>query len=234
MTNPKLGSYKITAIIKKAKFNELSIQQLKKELLKEQEFKKIKEIEKNILLSGCKLNPNMLDSKGNNKDGGWGINEKRGGFPYFHPQGWIGYGLNVIDRFDDGDNIWLDYHNYEGEWAVAYHGVGSLLGQNEILNVINEISVNNLKSGLRQQYKDSNDAFHPGEKVGVGVYVTPQPNIMDGYCGVVNCEGKRYKLAFMTRVMPEKIRCPENKKDYWVINGTNNEVRPYRILIKEV
>lgn len=29
MTNPKPGSYKITAIIKKAKFNELSIQQLK-------------------------------------------------------------------------------------------------------------------------------------------------------------------------------------------------------------
>ena len=44
MTNPKLGSYKITAIIKKAKFNELSIQQLKQELLKEQEFKKIIQI----------------------------------------------------------------------------------------------------------------------------------------------------------------------------------------------
>ena len=234
MTNPKRGSYKITAIIKKARFNELSTQQIKQELLKDAEFKKIKEIEKSILLSGCKLNPSMLDSRGNNKDGGWGINEKRGGFDYYYPQGWIGYGLNVLDRFDDGDNIWLDYNNYDGEWAVAYHGVGSLLGQNEILDVIHEISENNLKSGLRQEYKDSNDFFHPGEKVGVGVYLSFKPTVIDGYCGVVNCGGKRYKLAFMTRVRPDRIRCPENKKDYWVINGTDNEVRPYRILIKEV
>ena len=71
-------------------------------------FSKIKSIEKNILLSGCKLNPFMLDSRGNNKDGGWGINEKRGGKPYYPPLGWIGYGLNVLDRFDYGDNTWLD------------------------------------------------------------------------------------------------------------------------------
>ena len=57
---------------------------------------------------------------------------------------------------------------------------------------------------------------------------------MEGYCGNVNCGGKRYKLAFMTRVKPDKIRSPEDKQDLWVINGTNNEVRPYRILIKEV
>ena len=37
----------------------------------------------------------------------------------------------------------------------------------------------------------------------------------------------------MTRVRPDRIRSPEEEKDYWVINGTDNEVRPYRILIKE-
>ena len=57
---------------------------------------------------------------------------------------------------------------------------------------------------------------------------------MDGYCGNVNFKGKRYKIAFMTRVHPKQIRCPEEKQEYWVINGTDNEVRPYRILIKEV
>lgn len=48
--------------------------------------------------------------------------------------------MNALERFENGDNIWLDYNNKDMEWAVAYHGVESLLGQNEILNVINEIS----------------------------------------------------------------------------------------------
>ena len=38
----------------------------------------------------------------------------------------------------------------------------------------------------------------------------------------------------MTKVKPELIWCPVEKQDYWVNNGTDNEVRPYRILIKEL
>ena len=47
-------------------------------------------------------------------------------------------------------------------------------------------------------------------------------------------EFTNYKIGIMTRVKPELIRCPVDKQDYWVINGTDNEVRPYRILIKEL
>ena len=28
------------------------------------------------------------------------------------------------------------------------------------------------------------------------------------------------------RVKPDKIRCPKSKSDYWVLNGTTNEMRP--------
>ena len=38
----------------------------------------------------------------------------------------------------------------------------------------------------------------------------------------------------MTRVMPLKKRCAQGQDDYWIINGTDNEIRPYRILIKEL
>ena len=235
MCNPRNGSYEITAIIKRNTFYQLSEEQLYKEFSKDQNFSTVKKIELSILLSGCKLNPYMLDSRGNNKDGGWGINEKRGGKPYYPPKGWIGYGLRVLDRFDNGDNTWLDYRNYDGEWAVAYHGVGSLLSGSQILNAVNNIVMNNLQCGNNGQgYKDSYDAFHQGEKVGEGVYVTPQPDIMESHCGIVNCGNKNYKIGIMTRVKPELIRCPVDKQDYWVINGTDNEVRPYRILIKEL
>jgi hypothetical protein len=235
MTNPRAGSYQITSIIKKSKFNDYSADQLYQELKEDIEFNKIIKVEKGILLSGCKLNPYMLDPRGDNSDGGWGINEKRGNHPYYPPKGWTGYGLRVLDRFDQGDNTWIDYQNVEGEWAVAYHGVGSLLGRKtQVFNAINDIALNNLQTGIRQRFKDSNDIYHFGQKVGEGVYLTPKPEVLEQYSGVFNCNGTNYMIGFMTRVKPEKIRCPEEKQDYWVINGTDNEVRPYRILIKEI
>jgi len=35
------------------------------------------------------------------------------------------------------------------------------------------------------------------------------------------------------RVKPDKIRFSNKKKEYWVLDGTTNEMRPYRIMIKE-
>ena len=125
----------------------------------------------------------MLDQRGNNQDGGWGINEKRGGKPYYPPKGWTGYGLRVLDRFDNGDNTWIDYKNLGGEWAVAYHGVGSLLSGSQILNKSKKSGKFNFQGGNGQGYKDSYDVFHQGEKVGEGVYVTPQPDIMESHFG---------------------------------------------------
>ena len=35
------------------------------------------------------------------------------------------------------------------------------------------------------------------------------------------------------RAKPDKIRCPKSQSDYWVLNGTTNEMRPYRIMVKD-
>ena len=231
MSDPRLDPYTITSIIKKEKFKKLSKEKIFQELKEDPEFNQIKEVEHCILLSGCKLNPYMMDSLGNNKDGGWGINEIRGGLPYLPPLGWCGYGLRVLNRFDKGDNTWFDYKNSKGEWCVAYHGLGNSLGGSQILN---NFELNSLNTGIKKEFENSNDKNHPGEKVGEGIYVTPNPKVMEEICGIYNFERKKYKIAFMTRVHPKKIRIPEKKPDYWVINGTDNEIRPYRILIKEV
>ena len=232
MSDPRLDPYTITSIIKKEKFKELSKEQIFQKLKEDPEFNQIKEVEHCILLSGCKLNPYMMDSLGNNKDGGWGINQIRGGLPYLPPLGWYGYGLRVLNRFDKGDNTWLNYKNHKGVWSVAYHGMGNSLGGSQI--ILNNFELNSLNTGIKKEFENSNDKNHPGEKVGEGIYVTPNPNVMEEICGIYNFEGKKYKIAFMTRVHPKKIRIPEKKPDYWVINGTDNEIRPYRILIKEV
>jgi hypothetical protein len=38
----------------------------------------------------------------------------------------------------------------------------------------------------------------------------------------------------MTRVKQSAIRTCEDEKDYWVVNGTKDEIRPYRILYKSI
>ena len=57
---------------------------------------------------------------------------------------------------------------------------------------------------------------------------------MEKHCAIIDCYGIKYKIGFMTRVKPIKIRCAQGQDDYWIINGTDNEIRPYRILIKEL
>lgn len=219
------NSYSVTAIIKKSKYNNYAKEQIINYLMKFEEFRDIKNVEKSILLRGCRLNPYMIDSRGNNRNGGWGFNELRGGNQYYPPEGWVGYGIRVVDVYDSGNNAWLGYSNIGGEWSVAYHGIG----------LSNSSNVNNSNMvGIKQSFKNSKDIFHKGQKVGEGIYVTPKPQVMEKYCNIYICCNKKYKIAFMTRVNPEEIRCPEESQDYWIINGLENDIRPYRILIKEL
>ena len=44
--------------------------------------------------------------------------------------------------------------------------------------------------------------------------------------------GINYMMGFMMRVKPECIRYSNSQKDYWVLNGTTDEMRPYRIMVK--
>ena len=217
--NPRAGPYIVSAIIKQSNFNELNEIDLLNSLKNNIDFNSIQKVQKTILLNGCKLNRIMLDDLGDNFNN-YGQNEKRGGKDYIPPLGWMGYGLRVLNRYDLGNNDWIDYDNNPNEWAVAYHGMG--IGLN------GDINNNNL------QFKKSKDIYHDGKSVGEGVYMTQDPNIMEQYSSEYELQGKKYKLGIMCRIMPKSIRSPENGKEFWVINGTENEVRPYRILIKEI
>ena len=83
----------------------------------------LKKIQKKVIMDGVKLNLSMLDYRGNQNPYGYGRG-KRGGEVYIPPTGWIGYGLRVMDIYDNGNNDWLAMNNNPNEWAVAYHGIG--------------------------------------------------------------------------------------------------------------
>jgi hypothetical protein len=83
ITFPRKGSYQVTVIFKSQDFKLNENELLNKFKNEKNELGKLKSIESGIILGGCKLNPSMLDYRGNNKDGGWaGKGEKRGGEEY--------------------------------------------------------------------------------------------------------------------------------------------------------
>ena len=182
-------------------------------------------VQEKPLLEGMILNTRMFDIKGNRNDG-WGENETRGKFPYFPPNGWTGYGIKVEDQYDRGNNTWLDYNDEnEGVWSVVYHGTS--------LQFVKGIMEHGLKKGERQAFESDDDENenHPNKKVGIGVYTTPKISIAESYALDNEVEG--YICAFMCRANPKLARICNNG-DYWVVEGTNQDLRPYRLLIKKV
>ena len=178
----------------------------------------------------------LFDGNGHKIQEKWAHGENRGGRVYNPPNGWIGFGLNVLGKYDNGNNDWLACNGRPGEWCVAYHGACVRNTSDEIKQIIKPILENNLKPGAGQGYSSYDDAMHPGQKVGVGVYCSPNPANMDGYAGTIEVNGYRYKVAFMLRVKPDKIRYANARPDYWVLNAGNgdfSEMRPYRFLIKK-
>ena len=185
-------------------------------------------------MGGCRLSMSQLDPRGN-RIGGWGKDEYRGNFKYYAPEGWIGIGLKVFDKFFN--DRWLDMQNIPGEWPVAYHGVGIGLDSRIVSGIPKDVIDIGFKAGHRQAHKNCPDQFHKGQLVGEGVYCTPFIKTAEQYAGESEINGKKYKTVIMVRVNPDTIRhcdtCEESRiHQYWVVNGTTDEIRPYRILYK--
>jgi len=234
VTLPQKGSLHIQVIFQSDEFNNLDKNDFINKFKNDNEFKELqnlKEIHSDVVLNVCKLTKSMLDKRGNRSDG-WGINEKRGNKPYDPPIGWIGIGLNVIDKYDNGNNNWIGMNNSEGEWCVAYHGVGRFNKSDEIKNISGAIIKGGFRAGKNQVHKKCKDKYHPGKTVGEGVYCTPHIATAQSYSGKSIINGKFYHIVLMVRVKPDKIRGCEDSGDYWVVSGTTEDIRPYRILYK--
>ena len=74
---------------------------------------------------------------------------------------------------------------------------------------------------------------HPGKLCNKGVYATPNLNITTQYAGSIKLGGKTYRIVVMVWVNPRFIREPEIQKDFWILDRNPNQLRPYRLLIKE-
>ena len=235
ITFPQRGSLHVQLIFQSEEFNNLGLEEFRNRFNNDPEYNELnslKEIHSGLLIDHCKLSKKLLDPEGNRIDG-WGIDEERGNKEYFPPINWIGIGIKVFDKYDNGDNEWIGMYNTEGEWCVAYHGLCRYKKSDEVKRITGIIVKGDLlRPGERQAYEEDDDLNHPGNKVGRGVYVTPKIEIAKRYAGKSEINGVEYYTALMVRVKPTAIRCSEDEKDYWVLES--DEIRPYRILYKKV
>ena len=190
-----------------------------------EDFKYPNNISKETLLKECIFSKNLLDSKGNNFNGNWGFNEDRGNVPYDPPIGWIGVGLKVMNLYDNGDNSWIGMEN-NNDWCVAYCRVG---GHHK-----NNLNLRQRKKAHYNKHKEHEDIYHIGEKVGEGINCTPKILIAENFARIIEINQKRYKILLMVRVKNDKIRECKDNPNIWIVNGTSEEIRPYRILYKEI
>ena len=224
LTDVCQGAVKVSSYILEQAINENSLSKIKENECKDLH---IKRIEQEPILNALEINEDILDPQGDRDIGWWGINETRGGNNYIPPlNGWIGIGLKVVDKYDNGNNDWLGYENKEGEFSIAYLGIYSLNNDKEqIIRNLNDFCQNiNLTEKNSLFY---NNNFPSGE----GICVFQNPDFAENSAGYVDILGFRLKILLMCRVNPKKIRRLNN---IWIVNPTPDEIRPYRILIKKI
>lgn len=233
---PKKGSSKISvAFITPGVYEEKNLESSLKNI---EEIKELQRIHRTVLIEGCKLSTSIFDQKGNNKDPFWGKDEKRGGEDYIPPLGWIGYGLKVENKFDNGNNNWLSYWNSKNEYAIAYFPIRNYYEDSEEIKKLTQSLANlnlmdvNSDSFYEIFENEDNIGKIKKGKCGKGIYLYQDIKIAEKQASIVDVNGVRYKILIMCRVNPNKIRIPEKFPNVWILNSDSFEIRQYRILIK--
>ena len=156
----------------------------------------------------------------------------RGGKKYSPPYGWIGIALKIDSKYDKNDIIWFGNKNKEGEWPVAYYGIG----KGNVFKKIITLIINNLKKSSEKYDKiednNQNKFIFGSEDVNL------TPNINDAMEEAdkisIGFNNSKAKFVIMARVNPNKIRNKNNNilKEEWILKANNQEIRPYRLLFK--
>ena len=188
---------------------------------------------KHILLSEIILSPNIFNINFCKNENEWPENNlKRGGKKYYPPYGLIGVALKIDHKYDKNNNVWLGKKNKEGEWPVAYLGIAKGNVFKKILSVINNSLIKDSENFIKNIEKIQNKFIFGGEDV----YVTPNIKNAIEHADIIKLGGNDFKFKFviMARVNPNKIRSHIGLKEGWILRGNNEEIRPYRLLIKEI
>ena len=91
----------------------------------------------------CDISKKFFDYRGNTLNPNSSNNLIRGTEKYDPPYGWIGIGLNVLNKYDNGNNDWLTNNINSSKWAIAYHGISPKNQPNIIYKLLKYIITKN-------------------------------------------------------------------------------------------
>ena len=114
------------------------------------------------------------------------------------------------------------------------HGVGRKLSSNQVKEKLIRKIKEGIKQGNSQIKTRTDDKRHLGRKVGNGIYLTPNLNMLENYSGIIKFNHENYRVALMAKVKINKIREPIDANYIYVLPSEGNFVRPYRILLKKI
>ena len=100
--------------------------------------------------------------------------------------------------------------------------------------MIENIFKNGFRNGNNNAHKECDDLRHPGEKVGIGVYVSPNLEVAKSYAGKIQKNGKDYLCVIKVKVKKKAIRQCKCEEDYWVIPDNIKGIEPYEILYQQI
>lgn len=194
----------------------------------------LQSIKYKLLIKDFNIEEENFDNTGNLLVPNTRQNRFRGKEIYDPPYNWLGLGLSVLGKFDDGNDDWLEDISEKSEWAIAYRGISSKK-QEHIKDMLKHfIEERNLEIA-RINFKDKfgkklNDKRHWGT-IESGIYMTPYIKIAEKYTKTISFNNKNYKVLLMAKVKVSEIKEPKNS-NFWVLD--NDKIRIYRVLFKEI
>jgi len=186
-----------------------------------------------FLINELKIKGNFFDNTGNFLIPNSRKNKFRGKEIYDPPYNWIGVGLNVLGKYDNGNDNWIEDISKESEWAIAYRGI-SYKNQNVLKMILKDFIENrNLEIAnvnIKDKFGKLNDKRH-WRTIESGIYMTPYIKVAEKYTQTLSFNNKNYKVLLMAKVKISGIAEPKGT-NYWVLDKEN--IRIYRVLFKEI
>ena len=133
---------RVDNFVKTFNFNKISLKQIEK-IPSFSKIYELKSLDMVLLRKELQIKKEYLDYRGNFLNPNSRNNIYRGKEIYDPPYGWMGLGLNVLDKYKN--NNWLEDISNKSEWAIAYRGITSK-NPNKIKNYLKYfIETRNLK-----------------------------------------------------------------------------------------
>ena len=120
---------------------------------------------------------------------------------------------------------WLGKSNGKSEKVCCIY----VLGNGNIKEKINGIISQGIKYDVNNAYSSSPDLNNPWKNS----YKWSIWYFKNSCWLIIFWWIYRIKFTFMCRVNLYFIRIPMDEQDYWILNGNVNEIRPYRLLVKD-